>query len=507
MFYKNIMAYRFAEDKPWHYSGVELEEFLQSAKFVPCEERDFSKMGFDSPYPADVEADRLEDGKPVIYCEVGDIIVLKITIDKKQIPSDYVKRQVEQQKLAIEKEEGETLSYKELAKIKEDVILSLCPNAPIKRSHINLMIDKAAQMIYVEGTASKSAESALALLRKAIGSLPIGPINTQDPIPHTLTGLCKTYIEQLDQDGFDNSYLVPGTLLLGDSYYMVSLGDEKRRGSGADFSSNTFALAVVEENFKIQELEIGIAPTPTDRMYFTLNAAGVIKKIQWPEMLLYKNVDEIEDNLAALFDANVLLAATTINQLLTTVFTVIQADGYLSREAEHKRRLADHESAKANEPLFHSAMAIAELANINAPAPLGAAMKTSMAVAERLWALVAFQRQIDIDMAEKIKNAPKVEITPEAELSAEQDCLYSEALTFVLETRRSSISALQRKLKIGFNRAARLIELMEHRGVVSAQGHNGNREVLLPPEFIDAVEKLGEALNGVTVLTVKDDKQ
>ncbi len=65
--------------------------------------------------------------------------------------------------------------------------------------------------------------------------------------------------------------------------------------------------------------------------------------------------------------------------------------------------------------------------------------------------------------------------------SAEQDdSLYDEAVAFVLETRRASISAVQRKLRIGYNRAARLVESMEAAGVVSSMNTNGSREVLVP---------------------------
>ncbi|WP_346797427.1 DNA translocase FtsK 4TM domain-containing protein [Halomonas sp. Bachu 37] len=64
---------------------------------------------------------------------------------------------------------------------------------------------------------------------------------------------------------------------------------------------------------------------------------------------------------------------------------------------------------------------------------------------------------------------------------AEQDALYDEAVQFVTETRRASISAVQRRFKIGYNRAARLVEAMEGAKVVSAMGNNGAREVLAPP--------------------------
>jgi DNA segregation ATPase FtsK/SpoIIIE, S-DNA-T family len=63
----------------------------------------------------------------------------------------------------------------------------------------------------------------------------------------------------------------------------------------------------------------------------------------------------------------------------------------------------------------------------------------------------------------------------------EMDAFYDEAIAFVTETRRASVSSVQRKFRIGYNRAARLVEQMEHSGVVSAPGHNGNREVLVSP--------------------------
>ena len=68
----------------------------------------------------------------------------------------------------------------------------------------------------------------------------------------------------------------------------------------------------------------------------------------------------------------------------------------------------------------------------------------------------------------------------ETSSSEDADELYDEAVNFVLESRRASISAVQRKLRIGYNRAARLIETMEEAGLVSEMGSNGSREVLVP---------------------------
>ncbi|MDQ2120439.1 DNA translocase FtsK [Escherichia coli] len=65
----------------------------------------------------------------------------------------------------------------------------------------------------------------------------------------------------------------------------------------------------------------------------------------------------------------------------------------------------------------------------------------------------------------------------------ELDPLFDQAVQFVTEKRKASISGVQRQFRIGYNRAARIIEQMEAQGIVSQQGHNGNREVLAPPPF------------------------
>lgn len=72
------------------------------------------------------------------------------------------------------------------------------------------------------------------------------------------------------------------------------------------------------------------------------------------------------------------------------------------------------------------------------------------------------------------------EFEDEAEKEEEQDPLYDQAVQIVIETRRASISNIQRRLKIGYNRAARLMESMENAGLVSPMESNGNREILVP---------------------------
>ncbi len=76
---------------------------------------------------------------------------------------------------------------------------------------------------------------------------------------------------------------------------------------------------------------------------------------------------------------------------------------------------------------------------------------------------------------------PGIASGEDAEQDGESDELYDEAVAFVAQSRRASISAVQRRLRVGYNRAARLIETMEAAGIVSPMATNGNREVLVPP--------------------------
>ena len=87
----------------------------------------------------------------------------------------------------------------------------------------------------------------------------------------------------------------------------------------------------------------------------------------------------------------------------------------------------------------------------------------------------------DVNYLEEVTKAPEaVDVNSGGEGDSEKDEFYDQAVAFVLETRRASISAVQRKFRIGYNRAARLIEAMEDAGLVSEMNSNGNREVLSP---------------------------
>jgi len=83
-------------------------------------------------------------------------------------------------------------------------------------------------------------------------------------------------------------------------------------------------------------------------------------------------------------------------------------------------------------------------------------------------------------ISSKQETGPITGWTSETSSDDEQDELYDEAVNFVIDSRRASISAVQRKLRIGYNRAARLIETMEEAGIVSDMSSNGSREVLVP---------------------------
>ena len=83
-----------------------------------------------------------------------------------------------------------------------------------------------------------------------------------------------------------------------------------------------------------------------------------------------------------------------------------------------------------------------------------------------------------VSYLEEVTKAPESSEGPNGESDEEKDEFYDQAVAFVIDSRRASISAVQRKFRIGYNRAARLIETMESAGIVSEMKSNGNREVL-----------------------------
>ncbi len=135
--------------------------------------------------------------------------------------------------------------------------------------------------------------------------------------------------------------------------------------------------------------------------------------------------------------------------------------------------------AKATELRQEFDKAYADEAPLEELAPLADAIKaidTEVEARREADAEAAEQRAA---LAESIRPATPAE-EPES-VDAEQDELYDQAVAFVTESRRASISSVQRQLRIGYNRAARLVEEMEAAGVVSPPEHNGQREVLAPP--------------------------
>ena len=88
---------------------------------------------------------------------------------------------------------------------------------------------------------------------------------------------------------------------------------------------------------------------------------------------------------------------------------------------------------------------------------------------------------IDEILEDKIEQSTSFGSGAASESDGEKDPLYDEAVAIVIKTQKASISGVQRRLKIGYNRAARMVETMEEAGIVSKLESNGSRDVLVPP--------------------------
>ena len=496
MFPKACVPYQLHAAKPWAYDAETLQPLLENFKWSELTEQDYSRYGFVCPLPTYMQQEITAEVLPLVY-QVNNVLLFKIRRDERVIPPSYINQLVNKKVAEFEKENCTVISKKEYEVIKEEVILSLIKTAPYKTDVSNFCIDMDSRMLLFMGTSRSRAESDLALLRKSVGSLPVMPVDTM-PIDDQLTCLLAKYLARQEEGDDHPEWLVVGDLLIGDRYSMVQCSNgskkdgEKQSGTKADLMSPRFAAAL-NEKFVITKLEIGIVINSIS-VYFTLNANGSFSGIQWPGEIVWQSADEHEEPIAR-FNADILLGASYLQAICHSSYKQI---GYRETGYEKQDELVAHRQALAKTSGFKFAYILAEEQQITDAATLGHKLKLQMAEAVALMKLINKERELvanNIAEHSETQALRLAEAQSQIKEALEQaggeitaidgiDTLYSAAVEFVRESRRASVSAVQRRFKIGYNRAARLIDMMEAQQVISAAGHNGSREVLQPPSEV-----------------------
>ena len=181
MWFKNLTVYRF--NKPFSVDTEALEKSLEDFTFSPCSSQDISKFGFSNALG--------KQGQTLVHSASNRHLICA-TKEEKILPSQVVKEALEDKVAQIEAEEDRKLAKKEKDALKDEIIITLLPRAFSRRSQIRALIIPEIEMILVDSSSAAKAEEFLALLRKAMGSLPIIPLSFKAPIESQLTDWVKT---------------------------------------------------------------------------------------------------------------------------------------------------------------------------------------------------------------------------------------------------------------------------------------------------------------------------
>lgn len=382
MIFKNAKIYTITQ--PLAFSSEAFEELLGEHEFRHCGAHDLATMGFA----------RCIGG---LFAHVAQgMFTIRIQKEEKLLPSSVINQELEEMVERIEMETGAPVGKKAKADIKQEIITKLLPQAFTNRKSTYGTIIPESNLVIVHASSDSQAEAWLAMVRKAIGSLPVVPFarrSIQSELTHWVTDTTPDTINLLEEAELKATDDTGGLVRV------------KNQALDTDEVINHLDAGKLVQKVAFEYDEAFTAILCED---------GSIKRIKLADRILEENDDIPSDQAEVRFDADVYLYVST----LLGFIKLIDAEFQLTEESSS---------------------------------------------------------QPDSDEAEEDQPNPFVN-------SEGKDVFYDEAVEFVRESRRASVSAVQRKFRIGYNRAAYLIDQMEVEGIVSKPGHNGAREVLVPPK-------------------------
>lgn len=295
-FFKNALVYRL--NKNIEFDATELQLLMEKFSFSPVGSQDMAKSGW---------APALVDGTDNLVHEVNRQLLLKIRKEEKILPGAVLRKAVAEKIEKLETEQSRKLKKTEKDSIKDEVLHSLLPRAFTKDDFTQIWIDTHSGLVIVDAASATRAESALALLRKTIGSLPVVPITLESPIELTATGWLR------DGD-------MPAGFQLGDSATLKAVLED---GGVLKSKKQDLVSDEIRNHLDAGKLVTELAMDWQERIQFTLTDAAAIKRIRFSAELTEQNDDIDREDVAQRADADFILMTGEVSALISNLVVAL----------------------------------------------------------------------------------------------------------------------------------------------------------------------------------------
>ena len=489
MFFKNLQIYRLPA--PWAMTAAALEQALAPQQFTPTTSMDLVRQGWAEPRGA---------GAPLVHA-VGGQFLLQLKTEKKLLPSTVVNQVAAARALEMEEAQGFAPGKKAMKELKERVTDELLPRAFAILSTTAVWIDSVNGWLVVDAASPSKADEVVKLLLKSVDKLPLESLRVHRSPVGAMT-------EWLQADESPSGFTVDQDAI------MRATGESKAQVA---YKRHTLEADDIRRHIAAGKQCTRLAMTWSDKISFVLDESLAIKSVKALDILRECAIGEAADER---FDSDFTLMTGELAKMLADLVEALggEADAptpSVSPAVDGQQKVeravnltADLYKLRARyrdvlNELYDSTVqpAVARVREHMAQTAEGA-IKSALTLAKELpggsqsadLLLVAAVEIMEPSPRPAKGHEPVHEQRVVLQLNGEaagavpagdgsaSDPLYDQAVEVVRTHQRASISLVQRHLRIGYNRAARLLEAMETAAVVSAQASTGNRSILAPEE-------------------------
>ena len=291
MWFKNIRVYKLSA--PLSTDPAVWEQALAEFKFTPLTAQEAVRSGFSFPLHASIKQ----------YCHACQhLLFFALKRQEKILPAAVINEEMQPKLEAMEQEKGRPLSRKEKQSLKEELQLSMLPRAFSRSTLTQGYYDPENQWLVINSGSASKAEDVLALLRKALGSLPALPWLDN----HKLNTHLQLWLQ---------NQALPQGFVLGSDAELKAPDDE---GAKVKFSNHLLSADEVQSHLQ-DKLVTSISLEQADAISLAITDDGAIKRIKFHDVLTGQNDELGWEDLTARLDADLMLMASALNQALLSI--------------------------------------------------------------------------------------------------------------------------------------------------------------------------------------------